>query len=206
MAGLPSARRVKLDTAPLGLVGREYPKTPEMEYLPPDVPCREGEAGVKLGWAGSTFVADVGLAGLCSAGKDIRLAEVGEVIVSVGSVLGNGTDRMGTPSIDFCLGGGSEGEPMGIVVHSGGFVLGVGREAETLSEERALFECDGRDVEEEATESAFEAVLELRKRLRELGGDNEVSEVGGSGGFNHVRMVRRASSRLGHYEPNPGIR
>ena len=149
------------------------------------------------------FVADVGLAELWSAGKDICLVEVGEVIVSLGSVLGNGTDRTGTPSINFCLGGGSEGEAMGILVHSSGFVLGVGREAGMSSEDRALYGCGGRDVEEEATESAFEALLELRKRPRELGGDNDLSKVGGGGGFNHVRMVRRASSRLDRHEPHP---
>ncbi len=68
------------------LVVREYPRTPEIENLPPETRCRVGEEGVRLGKTGSVYVADVAFEGLCKIGKEIRLGEVGEVIVRAGSL------------------------------------------------------------------------------------------------------------------------
>jgi len=145
------------------------------------------------------LVADVALVGLRTAGKEIRLPEVGEVMITVGGLMEKGADGGVAMASAFGFGGGRDGVVCEVFDASSGFsfgarIDGVDRPASSVA--RALSELVLAGVEDDATVSALEVTLELRKRLREDGGERESSGVGDGGGFSQVLMARRASSRL----------
>ena len=139
-----------------------------MENRPPEVPWPGGETGDRLGRTGSVYVLKVGLVGDWSGGKEIRVGDMGEVILTEGKGVtvgltaegkgvadGNGTEGRGAGR-DAGFGAGREGiAGRGLDVDK----IGVERPARS-SEVSALCDWDrdgvGLDMEDSAREAADE--------------------------------------------------